>query len=76
MRGLYTRFAKQGHIIFATVSTLGQGSAYNLNAPGALYPAESSFQAAFPAKALTPERGNSPQRETLSIFETTCLDGL
>jgi len=37
-----------------------------LNAPDALYPAESSLQADFPAKALTPERGNSPQRETLS----------
>ena len=63
---LYTRFHQSEIRKLATVSTLGQGSAYNLNVPGALYPAESSLQAAFPAEASTPERGNSPQRETLS----------
>jgi DNA topoisomerase-1 len=59
-------FSKELDVKPETVSTLGQGSAYNLNVPGALYPAESSLQAASPAEASTPERGNSPQRETLS----------
>jgi hypothetical protein len=39
-----------------------------LNVSGALYPLESSVYADFPAEALTPERGNSPQRETLSLL--------
>jgi len=61
-----------------------------LNAPGALYPAESSLarpqdtlkgcarrtaaagrqaQADFMVEASTPERGNSPQRETFSVAD-------
>ena len=54
---------------------MGQDCAYNLNVPGALYPAESSLararrcaaagrqaQADFPAKALTPQPETLPSR--------------
>jgi len=54
--------------VLGSVSLWGQGRSHNLNVPGAYIRRSRAFRRILPAKALTPERRNSPQRETLSVL--------